>query len=103
MVYRSAVRVGDWALVAPMLEEEAWDDAGRRALVMREGWVTDVLLDEAYPPDGGALRNGIRGWGGGPLGWWALGCGVVGGWGPSHTSTTPSCAPPPLAQACWSF
>ncbi|GBF89088.1 hypothetical protein Rsub_01805 [Raphidocelis subcapitata] len=52
VLYAGAVRVGDWALVAPFIEEEALDDAGRRALVMREGWVKELLLDDPYQPDG---------------------------------------------------
>lgn len=55
VVYASTVHVGDWALVAPLLEEEAVDEAGRRALVMKEGWVKDVVLDEPYQPKGEGL------------------------------------------------
>jgi hypothetical protein len=102
VVYRSAVRAGDWALVAPMLEEEAWDAAGRRARVMREGWVKDVLVDEPYQPDGAADERV------------ELGCQLMGSWGSravglhaaaTTSSNAPAAAadssnPPPPRQAC---
>ncbi|KIZ02716.1 hypothetical protein MNEG_5240 [Monoraphidium neglectum] len=50
VVYASAVHAGDWALVVPLLAEEARDEAGRAAVVMREGWVKDVVADEPYQP-----------------------------------------------------
>lgn len=52
VVYASAVHAGDWALVAPLLEEAAVDNSGLSAVVMREGWVKDVVAHDPYQPKG---------------------------------------------------
>ncbi len=61
VVYASQVHVGDWALVAPLLEEEARDAAGRRAVVMRAGWVKDLVIDDKYQPEGEGAGVGEEG------------------------------------------